>query len=64
MLLTTRGSYRLNNEYHPVPFLSSLDLLKMRKGLYFPYWMTADKKGIKPEYQYTFKRRGRLPPTG
>lgn len=54
MLLTTRGSYRLNNEYHPVPFLSSLDLLKMRKGLYFPYWMTADKKGIKPEYQYTY----------
>lgn len=54
LLLTTRGDYRMNNESHPVPFLSTLDLLKMRKGLYFPYWMTEDKKGIKPEYQFTY----------
>lgn len=53
-LLTTRGSYRFNNDFHPVPFLSSLDLLKMRKGEYFPYWMTDDKKGIKPEFQFSY----------
>lgn len=38
-LLNTRGWWTLNNDKHPVPFLSTLDLLKMRKGLYKPYWL-------------------------
>lgn len=50
LILSTRGYWLLNNETNPIPFLSTLDLLNMRKGTYFPYWMTADKKGIKPEY--------------
>lgn len=42
-LLNTRGWWTLNNDEYPVPMLSTLDLLKMRKGLYFPYWMNQDK---------------------
>ncbi len=39
VLLSTRGWWTINNDNHPVPFLSTMDLLKMRKGLYKPYWM-------------------------
>lgn len=42
-LLDTRGWWTMENEKHPVPFLSTMDLLRMRKGLYTPYWMKADK---------------------
>lgn len=42
-LLDTRGWYALNQYTHPVPFLSTIDLLRMRAGLYKPYWM-EDKK--------------------
>lgn len=52
VLLKTRGYWLFNNDSHPIPFLSTHDLLNMRKETYFPYWMTADKKGIKPEYQF------------
>ena len=57
MLLSTRGWWTVNNDLHPVPFLSSMDLLNMRSAVppnrrYFPYWMTEDKKGIKPEYSH------------
>ena len=38
-LLATRGWWTFNNDKHPIPFLSSIDLLRMRKGLYKPYWM-------------------------
>lgn len=38
-LLATRGWYTFFNEKHPVPFLSTMDLLRMRAGLYHPYWM-------------------------
>ena len=41
-LLSTRGWWALNQYDHPVPFLSTVDLLKMYKGTYTPYWM--DKK--------------------
>lgn len=43
VLLATRGWWTINNDKHPVPFLSTMDLLRMRKGLYKPYWM-KDKK--------------------
>jgi hypothetical protein len=39
VLLQTRGWWTINNDKHPVPFLSTMDLLRMRKGLYKPYWM-------------------------
>ena len=50
VLLNTRGYWTLNQYSHPVPYLSTVDLLKMRKGLYKPYWMdkqetTKKKKG-------------------
>ena len=38
-ILATRGWYTLNNDKHPVPFLSTLDLLNMRAGTYTPYWL-------------------------
>lgn len=40
VLLDTRGWWSLD-ENHPVPFLSSMDLLRMRQGLYRPYWYDA-----------------------
>lgn len=38
-LLATRGWWTYDNEAQPVPFLSTMDLLRMRKGWYHPYWM-------------------------
>lgn len=38
-LLATRGWWTFNNETHPVPFLSTMDLLNMRAKKYKPYWM-------------------------
>lgn len=46
VLLDTRGWWTIKNEMHPIPFLSTMDLLKMRKGEYTPYWMDKDKKKI------------------
>lgn len=37
-LLETRGYWTFNNESQPLPFLSTMDLLRMRVGLYHPYW--------------------------
>lgn len=39
ILLQTRGWWTINNDKHPIPFLTTMDLLRMRKGLYKPYWM-------------------------
>ncbi len=39
VLLDTRGWWTLNNDKHPIHYLSTLDLLKMRAELYRPYWM-------------------------
>lgn len=38
-LLNTRGYWTFDNDKHPVPFLSTMDLLNMRLGAYRPYWM-------------------------
>lgn len=43
-LLATRGYWTHDNDKHPVPFLSTMDLLNMRAGTYKPYW---DKRGSK-----------------
>lgn len=38
-LLATRGEWTLDNDKQSIPYLSTLDLLRMRKELYKPYWM-------------------------
>lgn len=47
ILLDTRGYWTFNQYSNPVPFLSTVDLLKMRKGIYKPYWLKEEnsKKG-------------------
>jgi hypothetical protein len=40
ILSQTRGWWTVNNETHPLKFLSTMDLLRMRKGEYKPYWLT------------------------
>ena len=45
-LLQTRGWWTYDNDKHPVKFLSSLDFLRMRKGLYVPYWWDQKAKPI------------------
>ena len=39
ILLNTRGWWHPLQYKHPIPFLSIIDLLKMRKGEYSPYWL-------------------------
>ncbi len=39
VLLDTRGWWTLDNDNQPKKFLSTMDLLRMRKKLYHPYWM-------------------------
>jgi hypothetical protein len=43
-LLNTRGWWTIDNENHPVPYLSTMDLLRMRTGEYTPYWLLAEDK--------------------
>lgn len=48
VLLATRGWWTLDNDKHPIPYLSTMCLLRMRlpkdhKNHYFPYWMNDDK---------------------
>lgn len=42
-LLATRGWWTVDNEKHPIPFLSTRDLLNMRKGTYIPYWFHPEQ---------------------
>lgn len=52
VLLDTRGWWTINNESHPIPFLSSMDFLRMRVGLYHPYWYDAKLKELgKPAFE-------------
>ncbi len=39
VLLSTRGYWTFDQYTHPVPFLSTKDLLEMYHGNYHPYWM-------------------------
>lgn len=39
VLLNTRGYWTFDQYTHPIPFLSTKDLLEMYHGLYHPYWM-------------------------
>jgi hypothetical protein len=50
-LLNTRGWWTHElGEADELPFLSTMDLLRMRKGLYHPYWLEEDKKTLKAEF--------------
>ena len=49
-LLDTRGWWAFNQYDHPEFFLSSIDLLRMRAGLYVPYWMDPQTKRASKEY--------------
>lgn len=42
ILLQTRGWWTVNDEDHPVPYLSTMDLLNMRLKKYVPYWYPDD----------------------
>ena len=44
VLLNTRGYWTLDQYDNKVPFLSTIDLLKMRKNEYHPYFLDKDKK--------------------
>lgn len=46
ILLDTRGYWTLNQYSHPVPYLNTVDLLKMRKELYRPWWYDARVKEL------------------
>lgn len=51
VLLETRGWYCPNNDDPSlIPYLSTIDLLRMRKGLYFPYWMDKTTKKRLPAF--------------
>jgi len=43
VLLNTRGWWTFDNDKQPVPYLSTMDLLKMRLGEYTPYWYTKEQ---------------------
>ena len=43
VLLNTRSWWTFENDKQEVPFLTIIDLLKMRKKLYVPYWLPKDK---------------------
>ncbi len=47
VLLNTRGYWTYLDDPNPLPFLSTMDLLRMRTGEYFPYWM--DEKTKQPK---------------
>jgi hypothetical protein len=46
ILLNTRGWWTFDNDQHEIPYLSTMDLLRMKKGEYHPYWLSEDKKTV------------------
>ena len=50
ILLNTRGYWTVDQYKNKLPFLSTVDLLRMRKGLYHPYFLD-DNKQLKKEYK-------------
>lgn len=47
VLLDTRGFWVYEEDKHPLPFLSTMDLLNMRQGTYHPYWLKEKPKQSK-----------------
>jgi hypothetical protein len=54
ILLNTRTWWTIGSDKHLLPFLSTMDLLRMRVGKYHPYWLEDDKKTIKKKF-YTME---------
>ena len=44
ILSKTRGWWTYNNDKQPLLFLSTMDLLKMRRGEYSPFWLDENKQ--------------------
>lgn len=44
VLLATRGWWAPIGVHDDIPFLSTMDFLRMRTGEYIPYWFTAEQK--------------------
>lgn len=51
LLSETRSYACLNDEEYPGYPLSTLDLCRVARGEYHPYWLEKDCKTIKPEYK-------------
>ena len=50
VLLNTRGYWVIDQYENKVPYLNTLDILRMRKEKYFPYFLNPDKT-IKNKYK-------------
>lgn len=46
-ILNTRDYWTFNQYEHPVPFLSTLDIIEMYYDKYVPYWWKPEMKGTK-----------------
>ena len=58
MLLNTRGWWTIKQYSNNIkPFLSTVDLLKMRAGTYVPYWIDEKTKQPKKEYMKHFEEK-------
>lgn len=55
VLLNTRGYWTIDQYDNNVPFLSTIDLLRMRRKLYHPYFLDKDKK-LKKKYEVKEKK--------
>lgn len=49
VLLNTRGYWVIDQYENKIPYLNTIDLLRMRKGTYFPYFLNDDKT-LKKKY--------------
>ncbi len=53
ILLNTRSYWVFReHEYEELPFLSTMDLLRIRKGMYHPYFLNEDKKTYNSKYKF------------
>jgi hypothetical protein len=68
LLANCRSWWTYNNDKHPIPFLSTMDMLraalkqedyekfdesaKLKYAPYHPYWLEDDKRTIKKEFQF------------
>ncbi len=58
ILNETRSWHTIDDEEHPGYPLSTLDLCRVARGEYHPYWLEKDCKTVKPEYAK--KKLGKL----
>lgn len=58
VLLSTRGWWTIEDtEWAKIPFLSTMDLMRMRIGAYIPYWMSnPPEAAVKLHAEYVVKK--------